>query len=181
MKLKSIASILKKRKIVHLVDHGVQVAGDESAYYPLYGLPKMSGEELLRVIDVPEDKKDDYEVFDSTAYSFSVEDNDDEEEELKPAFFPLTYMGGDALAYRTESGKTVIINSGYLAPLDDESEARFLFLREGAGGAYVAVKCGMLLKAVIRPEWASEDPEVADGLAELMERLGRAEDEDDRT
>lgn len=75
MKISAIEKICKESKCIRLFEvDGVQWVAAGYGCYPLFGMPRMSAEQLCGMFDIPEDKRGKYMLEDAdvlpTQYSF---------------------------------------------------------------------------------------------------------------
>jgi len=169
MKIKAIASLLKEHKIIELWDAGdTQWISNGRAAYPLYGMPRLDEETVMTVMDIPEKDRDKYMVNDLYApTNLNLSDYDDTERRLLPQLLTIGYGGEVLMPARTSLG-LMFIDPAYLKPIDENYE---LFEREsGNGDLYVAVKAGLLLKAIILPK-AQNAEDIAERLSKLLDEL----------
>lgn len=158
MKLNKIAGICKNSGAFCLYDkvgRGGEVTqwlGDGNAIYPLEGLPYLDEDSVYRMFDVPE-KKQEKIMFrhELMPEAMNVDDFTDDETQADECGVTIAWGGAVLLPIQTY-GRVLYIRDRYLAPVDDEREMVQLFVRRtSTGGRYVAVKVGMLLRAVILP------------------------------
>ena len=155
MKIKAIERIVKGARQIHIHNdpkygQWIEMGG---AMYPLEGLPKLNGDQLLAFLDVPEDKRNSYDVINSDYLPsvFNYADSADKEEALEPSFIHINYCGTVFEAVATDSGMA-FIDSRLLKPFDDLENGIALFERHTlAGDTYIAVKSGLLLKGILLP------------------------------
>ena len=155
MKIKAVERIVKNvRQIrIHNDPRYGQWIEAGGAMYPLEGLPRISGDQLLALLDVPEDKRNGYEVINSDTLPrlFDYEDSTEKEEALETSFIRINYCGTVFEAVATDSGM-VFIDIKLLKPFDDLENGIALFERRTVSGdTYIAVKSGLLLKGIILP------------------------------
>ena len=61
MKIKSVTSICKSNKTIILSENNsYQWISDGGAVYPMFGLPKMTKDQVLTMFDIPEDKRNGF-------------------------------------------------------------------------------------------------------------------------
>ena len=174
MKFSKIAALAKREKTAILMRDadGVQWLGTGDAVYMLEGMPPLDEDTVLTVMGVPEDKK-------STWFSVEKEDkgklleNDvpgEEEVTADNAGISVIYGGKLLMPIYTMMGM-VWIDVELLAPADrKEAGYRRFFIREMENGTRaVAVKEGMILKAVIM-ECRIESDSLVDALDTLAGR-----------
>lgn len=157
MKIKSIAAICKKSRIAHIYhqagEDGVQWIGNGMAAYQLLNLPRLDAESLLTIFDVPEKNKEKWCVMElGVPDNIDLSDVAEQEWRVELCGPEIGWQDMTLLPYRTREG-IVFIDSKKLTPLADMLEVITLFERRSKRGeVYLAVKAGLLLKAVIRPE-----------------------------
>lgn len=174
MRFSKIAALAKreKRAILMRDKDGVQWLSTGAAAYMLEGMPPLDADTVLTVMGVPEDKK-------SAWFSTEVEDtvgileNDmpgEEEVTADTAGISIIYGGKLLMPIYTLMGM-VWIDVELIAPTDrKEAGYRRFFIREMKGGERaVAVKEGMILKAIIM-EYKMEGKDFADAIELLASR-----------
>ncbi|OGO90328.1 MAG: hypothetical protein A2Y17_12225 [Clostridiales bacterium GWF2_38_85] len=153
MKIKSIASICKNNKSVILYEgKSCQWISDGAAIYPLFGLPKMTKENIFTMFDVPEEKQSGF-YFDSKEElpSFCFSDADGGERLLDRATLSVCAKGHVVEPLKTSLG-IAFINEKYLAPFGDCVNGFELYERvTKSGQVYIAVKEGFILLGIIMP------------------------------
>lgn len=152
MKLKQIESILKRNKNVTMYDtNGAQWLGDGGALYPVFGMPKLSAENLLTMWDVPEDKRSKWNFRIEQSAPCDMRDTTEAEYIAKRDMPPVFFQGEILEPLEMEQG-VIFINQRYLRPFDDLENGYELYIRlTGAGSPYVAVKEGYALVGIIMP------------------------------
>ncbi len=153
MKLKQIESILKNSKtIIVCEDAECQWFNNEIAYYPVFGLPKMSQENIFTMFDIPEDKKDKYYFAEQRLpQNINFADIDGTEHALKRGNILLSVSGRVLEPLITSQG-IVYINAKYLKPFDDIETVVLYERTTTEGEIYIAVKQGMLCSGIIKPQ-----------------------------
>lgn len=174
MRFSKIAALAKREKEAILMwdADGVQWMGAGKAFYMLEGMPPLDADTVLTVIGVPEDKKDAWLSITREDKEGLLENDVPGEEEVTAdnAGLSVIYGGKLLMPIYTMMGM-VWIDVELLAPTDrKEAGYRRFFIREMENGARaVAVKEGMILKAVIM-ECRVEGSGLADALETLAER-----------
>lgn len=164
MKLSKIAQLCKKHPQVSVFATGqTQWISVGAAAYPAYGLPPITGgEQLLAIMDVPEEKREVFHVdFIEPDNLEMFDDYDNEEHTLRDVRYSFVQKGSVLMPLFTADGRVYWINECYLAPVEDEDNLTF-WLREMWDGMYaVAVKSGYAIRAVIGVRIASLDTDEA--------------------
>lgn len=164
MKLKKISSICNKNKRYILYDKTdstgkiTQWLGDGNAAYPLDGLPLLNEDSLCKMFDISEKQRDNI-CFDHEKRGdiINVEDTDPDETEAEEMELGIVRNGRQLVPLMGRDG-IVFIDGKYLSPLEDEIDMLVLFERKNARGqSYIAVKAGLLIRAVIIPVEAVND------------------------
>ncbi|MBQ8961631.1 MAG: hypothetical protein IJ071_10550 [Ruminococcus sp.] len=157
MKLQKLWALLKASKyIIKWKGTDAEWLSDGYAAYPVYGLPELSEDMLRTMLDVDEDKWSGYRYREEAEPPFSDEDNFRDDEELRVSQVTFTVHGVEYIAL-TQGLDIYLIRCKELKPLDS-SEGLGFYLRDG----YVAVKEGMILRAVILPEIITDDTILAE-------------------
>lgn len=179
MKIKSIAAICKKSKVIHLYtkreEYSVmQYIGDGSAAYPLDGVPELDAQSIMTIFDIPEKQRDDWFIKEQDLpEGINFGDTDFSEKMLEPEKIQLVMLGKVLKVLRSSHG-VILIDSKYIAPVMDTSEVMEFYERvTPSGERYVVIKAGFLLQAVVFPERAGNIAEdlqsIAEGIREGME------------
>lgn len=153
MGIKKIEAICKAaRRIVVLWGGECQWIGDGSAFYPVYGLPILTEENIFTMFDIPEDKRSKF-VFTETempaTYNFS--DQCDSEVPLVREEISVIRYGMTLIPFKTSEGITYV-DRRYLKPLEDGENEYVLCERTAKNGqVYIVAKQGFLLAGVIMP------------------------------
>lgn len=159
MKIKHITALCKREQIVYLYDgsDGQQYVGDGAAIYPLYGLPRLDEKSILTVLDVPDDKRPEWEVRRRTL-EVNAEDADPEEEPVGMEYRGLALVvDGDSIAPLKTSRGMVFIRTKYMSPLMDHRGLTFFMRTTYQQDPCIAVKEGFLLRALIMPREVVND------------------------
>lgn len=174
MRFSKIAALAKREKTAILMrdKDGVQWLSTGAALYMLEGMPPLDADTVLTVMGVPEDKKDAWLSVVREDTNGMLENDAPGEEEVTAdnAGISVIYGGKLLTPIYTMMGM-VWIDVELLAPTDrKEAGYRRFFIREMEnGGRAIAVKEGMILKAVIM-ECRIEGDDLAEALETLAER-----------
>lgn len=157
MKIKKIAAICNQEGVFRLYNHtdndGVvtQWLGSNSAIYQLPGLPMLDEDSLCAMFDIPKKKREKLSILCVKMPEIINTEDITREYLLDATKLSICYQGTTLLPLRTEKG-TIFIQEKLLEPLGDENDFLELYCRETPQGfPYVAVKEGMLLRAIILP------------------------------
>ncbi len=164
MKLKKIAALCNKTKNFALYDKSdsagkaSQWLGDGSAAYPLHGLPLLDEDSLCKMFDITEKKRAGlYFTRRDWDEGINAEDTDPGETALEEMELGVICMGRELIPLMGRKG-IIFIDSKYLAPLEEEMGMLRMFERKTADNrTYIAVKAGLLIRAVISPVEAVND------------------------
>lgn len=152
MKLQKLWALLKASKyIVKWQGADAEWLCDGRAFFPVHGLPSLTEQTLRTMLDVPEEKWTSYHYREEGELPFSDLDNYTGEEELRVSKITFTVYGVEFIAL-TKGLDIYLVRAKQLKPLGDSAGLSF-YLRQG----YVAVKEGMVLRAVIAPEIITDD------------------------
>lgn len=160
MKIKSIAALCKKSKVVQLVNHlsdsgevVQQYIGDGTALYPVTGLPILDEESILTIFDIPEKQKSDWSVREHTELpGVSLEDLDLSDKLIEKQFIVRFDYAGINLKPMPTSRGIVFVDSKYLTPVLDTADILEFYERKTpSGDIYIVVKAGLLFQALIVP------------------------------
>lgn len=151
MKLSKLWALLKASKyITKWEGSDTEWLSDGRAFFPVYGLPTLTEQALRTMLDVDEDKWTSYHYREEGELPFSDLDNFRDDEELRVSKVTFTVWGVEFVAL-TKGLDIYLVSMKELKPLD--SEGLGFYLRDG----FVAVKEGMVLRAVITPEIITDD------------------------
>lgn len=177
MKIKSIAAICKKSKMVHLVNYlskdgeiTQQYIGDGVAMYPVTGLPVLDKDSILTIFDIPERQRSDWVVREDEDFTLVNLDDLDLSDKLIDKNLPvgIDYAGKSLKPIPTSKG-IVFLESKYLTPILDTADLLEYYERKTRNGnILVAVKAGLLLHALIVPYIMP--PEAAEMIQEIASR-----------
>lgn len=164
MKLSKIAQLCKKYPHVSVFATGqTQWISIGAAAYPVYGIPPITGrEQLLAIMDVPEDKREEFQVdFIEPDNLEMFDDYDRDEHTLREVNYSFMQRGSVMMPLFTADGRVYWLNECYLGPVADEDNLTY-WLREMWDGMYaVAVKSGYAIRAIIGVRIASLDTDEA--------------------
>lgn len=179
MKIKSIAAICKKSKVIHLYtkreEYSVmQYIGDGSAAYPLDGVTELDAQSIMTIFDITAKQRDDWFIKEQDLpEEINFGDTDFSEKMLEPEKIQLVMLGKVLKVLRSSHG-VIPIDSKYIAPVMDTSEVMEFYERvTPSGQRYVVIKAGFLLQAVVSPETvgtiAEDLQRIAEGIRAGME------------
>lgn len=179
MKISAIEKICKEARCIRLFDvDGVQWVVAGYACYPLFGMPRMTAEQLCGMFDIPEDKRAKYMLADEDAQpsGYCFEDRDESEEPLCQSLISLVVDGTALVACKTDVG-LMWIQPRLFAPFStiktDAGEGVTYHVRKTPWGSrYVAVKLGISLVGVVMPYAIPSDGVAADGIRALASWIG---------
>lgn len=165
MKLQAIWSMLKKEKMGTIINlPGRQWIQIGRQFYPLDGIGTVTPELLYNLLDVPEDKRNNWHIFemDNEEVPVYLRDGDETERVADPAPFTIMANGEVYQMYQAGADRVVIHTEG-LKPL--EGETTQTYMRDNIGGHYLVVKSGLLVRAALSgtSSWARQR-----GLAQAM-------------
>ena len=171
MILKKVAALCRAAKTAIILDtpDGDQWIGDGRSVYAAAGLPRMDPRELLRMMDIPGDKMDDWR-----AARMPVPDeldlDDGCEMEWEPVVYSahLVYRDTELIPVKTSRG-LAFIESRYIDPLRDHGAQ--LELRERVSSndeLYFVLKSGLLVYGAILP-WREASESLIDVLTTVAQ------------
>lgn len=152
MKIKKIASVCKKTKLIqmHLDNNDVQWIGNGYAMYPLFGLPIMSEENIFKIFDIVDKQAEKFAHAEGNLIEFCFDDNCENENILVENDITLIIADKVIKSYQTTNG-IAFIDTDYLGAFDDMAQVD-IYERIGAkGNLYFAIKVGLLLYGIIIP------------------------------
>lgn len=150
MKLKDIASILRAGRTINILEgKDCQWLSDGFAAYPIYGLPHMEEKNMTALLDIPENKRELYNV-QPGKLPFDESDNCPDEFQLSDSGITIVYRG-TAVIPLIGNHKLFYVRLRYLKPFFSDKESYTYYARKTDGGCSVAVKEGFILRAVIAP------------------------------
>lgn len=140
--------------LIWTTEDGRKFIGDGAAFYLLPDGLAMPAAGMLDVFDVALDKRDDWSTADHAVDCHGqalFADMAPEEEVAEPIELTLG-VNGEVLRPVGNAFQTILVNEAYFKPLEDERQTLRFFLRRNlAGTPYVAVKAGLLLRAMFTP------------------------------
>ena len=157
MKLKTIASLFNRNKrLIIYTDSdsgGEQWISNGHAIYRLSGLPHMTAEAMLKIFDVPEDKRTKWHCEESELPTsvINFEDYEHGEVETTPLRISIGVFG-TGYRFFVDGKRIHSIDDDYINPLRDDPTYLSFHKRETVKGGFVlACKVGLELKAIILP------------------------------
>lgn len=154
MKIKPIISLCKKRSIMELFydsDRDSQWLSDDKGIYLIDEFPRTTTAQICSMYDISNKIKekmllaDKEELNDILNYKDSVAN----ESIAYPYDIKIKGNGETLVMFQTTDG-VFCINADYLKPLSNiPEEELFYTIRKHKNGYYLAVKCGLFLKALI--------------------------------
>ena len=180
MKFKKIAALCNKAKNFALYDKQdsagkvSQWLGDGCAAYPLHGLPLLDEDSLCKMFDITEKKRDNL-LLTRLAWDegISVDDTDPGEIAAEEMELGVICNGRELIPLMGREG-IIFIDSKYLSPLEEEMGMLRMFERKTADKrTYIAVKAGLLIRAVIFPVEAVNDKFI-DSLRDMLRECKKA-------
>lgn len=152
MKLKSIASLCKGRKMADIYTDrcGNQYLGNGSAYYLMPAELELDSSNILIIFDVPQEKRDEWMIHCGLLPQYlPAEDIIENETPAKIIQLELC-LGDDIYRMLKDDNGIIIFNTKYLAPLSDINDPISYYIRRiSADTAFIAVKKGLMLMALI--------------------------------
>lgn len=151
MKLKSVATLCKERKMVSLYfGKSGQYIGNETAFYLVPEKLELEQDNVLIIFDIPKDKQNCWMVEESPLpKNISIADVLEGEEQALIYPFDIYCHENTYRIIKDQEG-IAVINTKYLAPLtDNEIELSYYIRRSVEGREYIAIKSGLMLQAVI--------------------------------
>lgn len=151
MKLKSVATICKERKMVSLYfGKSGQYIGNEAAFYLVPEKLELDQDNVLIIFDIPKDKQNCWMV-EETPLPKNISLADVLEGEEQALIYPFDiYCNENTYRIIKDQEGIAVINTKYLAPLtDNEMELSYYIRRSIERREYIAVKSGLMLQAVI--------------------------------
>lgn len=153
MKIKDIAPILKKQNNIYFYQQAdtVYLANGYVAY-AVYGLPKMTDEHVLTILDVPESDRDVIFAIISPRVRNLFESKDYQETQLERSLLLIDYLG---TTYEPVIGTKglLLINVKFLKPFNALTEGYTLYeaYNPQDNEIVIRVKAGMITVGIISP------------------------------
>lgn len=170
MKLSKIAKLCVRAKRVYLYDdpeRGIQWVGDGRSMYPLYMMPELTTETVLRVLDV-KDKDFDKIAVSKADLPRYIDCSDGTDDKLLPeAGISIGYASEVLEPMRLSNGLR-FLNPFYLAPVQDKPDLMLYERETAAGEPYIVAKAGLMVQALIQPLSVTDDK-----LLDQLETLAR--------
>lgn len=163
MIIKNISAIIKSSEAMSAVTdgYGIMWIGDMHSLYPLWGLPVMDNDQLYTLLDIDDKKAEKLTAV--PFYEVNLEDVDGDEVQIER--YPLILSGH--MVYHTSRG-AAFVEQRYMRPLNDlKGEVTYWQRVNQHGMLYIAVKVGLLLRAILLPNEYQCNPVMLDGLSRL--------------
>jgi hypothetical protein len=155
MKLKAIAALFAKNKrlIIHTTADQSQWLSNGYAMYVLSGLPHMSTDGILRVFDVPEDKRKAWHCEESgIPKTINIAEALPGEEQIEPLATKIIWQDDTFWLFQEAPRQIHAIREALVKPLLDEIAYITYWKRATTDGNFMlAIKKGLELKAIIAP------------------------------
>lgn len=157
MKAKKIYQMRKdyKNVLVKTAEDGRQFFETGGSMYLIDGMPCMEGTEFLAYLDVPKNKRDEWDVVEDGVYAALVSDSPEYDRELKPDAVSIIVGGRHMIAFHTAEGGVIWLDEDKLSPLA-AAEWRFFLRASETGETYIAVFEGLYLIALLSYELTAE-------------------------
>ena len=175
MKFNKVAAICKRRKCVYIYndpESGAQWLGDGCGIYLLEGMPRLaSTDEVLRLFDVPESKRDDYYCkFEDLPSGIDFTDGPGVHGDgVKSKTATIGWLG-ESFQLFEDGNELYAINEVYLAPFAGDLSYIKYHRREMKGGGFMlGVNVGLGLQAVICPSFLHRQEIFTEGILEIAE------------
>jgi hypothetical protein len=162
MKIKKLVSICKLNKTAIIYERKTgeviqQYIGDGNAFYPIYGLPRLTKESLLTIFDIAQEDWDKWKVRVQEAPPKEFTDDLVENEEPISKFYQQIVINGELIkSMCMPNYGTVFYKDAYMGPIRDGEEIMF-YGRYCGEEPIIAVKSGLLLQATILPTKIESD------------------------
>lgn len=155
MKIPAIWSILKKKKSLRIchIGENEQYVTDGVVCYNISCLPKITPEQLLTIMGVPEDKMSEYHIDYSTECEEVIRgpiENGWSDVMLERSKLCITYMGGTYEPLHTSKG-VIFIDFKFLKPFDGVEYDLYERHSIRNNTSTIAIKAGFLLLGIISP------------------------------
>lgn len=155
MIIKNLAARCRRRSAINIFSdkkRDIQWIGDGSGIYPMYGIPWMSEEQAMSMLDIPEKKRTG-----SLATSFgdieSFWDVSDGAADNEAVAINLPMFFGGKLIYPvTTSQGIAFYDADTFSPIKDCESPKLYERYDKRNELYFVAKSGMMVEAVIRPE-----------------------------
>lgn len=152
MKIKRVESIVKNSRHINIRwRDGVQWLGDGAGMYPLHGFPLISEDNVFKLLDIPEDKKEKFTYTEGEwPESYDLSDTSPTDVPAERSPIHIIENGVMMLPLHTPDG-VLFINVKYLHPFSDEENGVELYVRKVGNQKLIAVKAGFFLVGLIAP------------------------------
>ena len=146
MKISKIKKIIMNRKYMMIREDEwhKQWIGDGFAMYCIEGMPKMTQLQLLRFLDIPEEKHGDIQIDERFEFELADKLDDADLSVIVTQIDELNIKGHEYAALTDSGGATVFVDPEYLKPTEDP-ERRIVITEDG----WVATYDGMFLNSII--------------------------------
>ena len=159
MKLKALGSLCSRVKQIVLYDEARELwIGDGVAAYRMPdALRDVSESAITAIFDIPSEKAADFLIrrigMPESLCTGDTDTSGDQELDFDLSM-RIVWAGTDYLPLRTKLGRTYLIRTKYIKPIEDAEQIRFSLRHQNAGDGwpYIAAKDGMFLTALILPE-----------------------------
>lgn len=179
-KLKAYA--VKQGNMLLTRQHGMQWLVAGRGMYPLRGWPEMNAEELLAVLEIPEEKRAGHQVQalidDAGGYGELAQPmQDGESYDVQLGGLIISQSGGGSFipAYTPEGLK--FISAAALAPVADEAAKQQMIYRRNGGAGVIAIMEGMLVAGVVSCQTGWLDGRTVDELQDVASAAQRIDRE----
>lgn len=180
MKINAVKGLCKDHKAIYVFNGGEEFGAWVSDGYGTYKLDDINGapdsEDLAVFFDVPEKDRRSYSYKDCElpgTYNFG--DTDVTENAIEPYSLTVTFSGVVLTPVLLSDGLYFVPNK-CLKPIEDG--ATWYERRTSSGAAYIAIKSGMFLRAVIMPYKLTR--KLADMLCDLADRARATDAREDQ-
>lgn len=153
MKIKSIASILRSTNSIHIYRNGSELwLCNGYATYAVYNLPFLSKEQVLTILDIPEEKQNNYFIKEYEELPEYIKSNNYTEYQLNRTSFFITWLGTTYEVLFSPHG-LLLVNTKYLKPFDEIKDGYTLVecIPYTGNKRIIRVKAGFLIVGAIAP------------------------------
>ena len=173
MKLSKIGALCKAQKRFTLCTvRGEQWLSDGYGVYPLGDLPRLDGENIFIIFDVPKDKREKFYFEEKWGGLENIDFSDVAEGDKLLKISPVwLVVSGAVLLPLISEGRVLFVDKKYLTPFDHAVE---LYERKSPGGnSFIVAKQGMINCGMILPTTFG-DAALANQLCEIGELIAAA-------
>lgn len=148
MKIKSILAMIKNKKRIFVTNiNETQWIGDGESLYPLFGMPVMTQKQIFQLLDIPQDKQQNYLYVEKSDFNPVVfEDSSKLDKTSEQSTFMIMRKGRVLLPIISDAAEIDFIDMKALTPFEDEED---VFVEKR--GHCINIKRGMLLIGIIHP------------------------------